>query len=50
VAVADEGPVAGPVDFALDRETLLEFRVNRKGRVGFRHAGATLRRLDPDEP
>ena len=50
VAIAHEGPVAGPMAFALDRETLLEFRVSKKGPVGFRHAGATLRRLSPDEP
>ena len=50
VAIADEGPVAGPMDFSLDHEALLEFRVNKKGNIGFRHAGATLRRLDQDEP
>jgi hypothetical protein len=50
VAIAHEGPVASPMAFVLDREALLEFRVNKKGPVGFRHAGATLRRLNPDEP
>jgi hypothetical protein len=50
VEIAHEGPVASPMTFALDRETLLEFRVRKKGPVGFRHAGATLRRLNPDEP
>lgn len=50
MAIADEGLVAGPMGFALDREALLEFRVNKKGSIGFKHAGATLRRLDEDEP
>jgi hypothetical protein len=50
VAIADEGPVADAMDFSLDREALLEFRVSKKGNIGFKHAGATLRRLDADEP
>ena len=50
VRIADDGPVDSHLDFALEHEARLEFRVAKEGQVRFRHAGATLRILGADEP
>src|SRR5262249_12009435 len=40
--ITDVGPVVCPMEFALDRDTLLEFRVRKAGPVRFRHSGAVV--------
>jgi hypothetical protein len=50
IRITDEGPIGCHLDFLLEHEARLEFRVAKEGRIRFSHAGATLRIMAADEP
>ena len=50
IRITAEGPVGCDLEFALETEALLEFRVSKEGPVAFKHSGVTLQALGADEP
>ncbi len=50
VKITADGPVGCELEFALESDAQLEFRVSKEGPVAFRHAGVTLQALGADEP
>jgi radical SAM protein with 4Fe4S-binding SPASM domain len=50
IRITANGPVGCDLEFALESDAQLEFRVSKEGPVAFRHSGVTLQALGKDEP
>ena len=46
IRISREGPICCDLEFTLESDAQLEFRVSKEGLLAFKHSGVTLRALD----